>query len=98
MGSATTSRDPGRYAALIVRNQLIVTIKNFPGALLLRHLPRILYFQLKWAAFDALHGLGRAHAAGLVAALRTLPATLRKRREIQRARSASLGELERALI
>jgi GT2 family glycosyltransferase len=95
MGSATTGRDPGRYAAMIVRNQLIVMLKNFPAALLVKHLPRILYFQLKWAAFDAVHGLGRPHAEGLLAALRTLPTTLRKRREIQRARTASASELER---
>ena len=97
MGSATTSRDPARYGALIVRNQLIVMLKDFPAGLLAVHLPRIAFFQLKWAAFDALHGLGRAHALGLLAAVRALPATLRKRRAIQRGRTAPLRELERAL-
>jgi GT2 family glycosyltransferase len=96
MGSATTSRAAGRYAALIVRNQLIVMLKNFPAGLLLRHLPRIVFFQLKWAAFNALHGCGRAHARGVAGALRELPRTLRKRRAIQRARSSSLQDLERA--
>ncbi|MGA9876157.1 MAG: glycosyltransferase family 2 protein [Solirubrobacteraceae bacterium] len=97
MGSATTSRDSGRYAALIVRNQTIVVLKDFPAALLLRHLQRILFFELKWAIFNALHGLGGAHARGLLAAARALPGTLRKRRAIQRLRSAPTHELERAL-
>jgi GT2 family glycosyltransferase len=98
MGSATTGRNPGRYASLIVRNQLIVMVKNLPASLLLKHLPRILYFQLKWAAFNTLHGLGGAHARGVLSALRALPATLRKRRAIQRARTVSTSEFERALI
>jgi GT2 family glycosyltransferase len=97
MGSATTGRDPALYGALIVRNQLIVTLKNFPAVLLALHLPRIVLFQLKWAAFDTLHGLGGAHIRGVLAAARTLGATLRKRRAIQRGRTASLRELERAL-
>lgn len=97
MGSATTSRAPARYAALIVRNQIIVVVKNFPAALLVLHLPRIVFFQLKWAAYNALHGYGRAHARGVLAAARLLPRTIRKRRAIQRSRSASLRELERAL-
>ena len=97
MGSATTSRNADRYASLIVRNQMIVVLKNFPSGLLLRHLPRVVFFELKWAIFNALHGKGRAHARGLLAAARLLPGTLRKRRAIQRARTASLDELERAL-
>lgn len=96
MGSATTRRDPGRYASLIVRNQLIVTIKDYPGALLVRYLPHVVFFQVKWAVFNALHGLGRAHLRGVVGAARALPATLRKRRAIQRSRNVDLGELRRA--
>lgn len=97
MGSATTSRNPGRYAMLIVRNQIIVVIKNYPAGLLARHLPRIVYFELKWALFNALHGLGRAHLRGVIAAIKALPATLRKRRAIQRGRVVTLADLERAL-
>jgi GT2 family glycosyltransferase len=96
LGSATTGRDQGRYAQMIVRNQMVVVLKNFPGWLLLRNLPRILLFELKWLAFDVLHGLGRAHMRGALAAARLLPATLRKRRRIQRSRTASLRHLQRA--
>ena len=97
MGSATTSREPGRYASLIVRNQMLVMVKDFPAALLLFHLPRILLFQAKWLVFNSLHGLGAAHIRGLRQAAGELPATLRKRRAIQRARTAGLLEIERAL-
>jgi GT2 family glycosyltransferase len=96
-GSATTGRDPGRYAALIVRNQLIVLLKNFPGALLARQLPSIAFFQVKWLVFDMLHGVGHAHLQGLAGAFRLLPQTLRKRRAIQRSRTASWREVLRAL-
>ncbi len=97
MGSATTSNDPGRYAALIIRNQIIVVLKDFPARLLVRHLPRIVFFELKWAMFNALHGLGGAHARGVAAAIRALPTTLRKRWAIQGARTAPIADLERAL-
>jgi GT2 family glycosyltransferase len=97
MGSATTGREPARYASQIVRNQLLVVIKDFPAPLLLRHLPRIVFFELKWLLFDALHGLGRAHLRGLVAAIAMLPRALASRRAVQRARTASVRELERAL-
>lgn len=96
MGSATTSTEPGRYAWMIVRNQVIVTIKDFPGPLLLLYLPRIAFFQVKWLLFNCLHGLGRAHVRGLLGAARMLPGTLRKRREVQRRRSASIAELRQA--
>lgn len=97
MGSATTSRQPGRYASLIVRNQVLVMIKNFPAGLLLLHLPRILLFQVKWFVFNAFHGLGAAHLRGLAQAVRELPATLRKRGAVQRTRTAGLREIDRAL-
>jgi GT2 family glycosyltransferase len=97
MGSATTGGDPARYAPQIVRNQVIVMVKNFPAGLAVRTLPRILFFQVKWLVFDCLHGLGRAHVRGLWAAARATPPTLAKRRAIQRSRTASTSELRRAM-
>lgn len=96
VGSATTSRKADRYASLIVRNQVTVAVKNFPGALLLRHAPRMVFFELKWFAFETLQGHGRAHARGLLQALRALPSTLRKRRAVQRSRVASAHVIEQA--
>lgn len=97
VGSATTRTQPGRYGWRIVRNQLIVLIKDMPAGLALRNLLWIGFFQLKWLIFNVLHGLGRAHMRGLWAAMRALPATLRKRRAIQRGRTAPLRELQAAL-
>jgi GT2 family glycosyltransferase len=96
MGSATTKREPGRFDHLIVRNQIIVTLKNFPGRMLMRRLPRILAFQAKWLAFDVRHRRGRSHLRGVWGAVQMLPSTLRKRRKVQRTRTVPLPELERA--
>jgi GT2 family glycosyltransferase len=97
MGSASTGRQPGRFTHLIVRNQVIVVVKNFPAALLLRCLPRILFFEAKWLVFDMLHGLGRPHVRGLAGALRMAPGAVRKRRAIQRSRSVTARSLARVL-
>jgi GT2 family glycosyltransferase len=97
IGSATTGRDWPHYAELVVRNQLIVVLKDFPGLLLLLHLPRIVFRQLKWLPWNARRGLARPHLRGLIAAARMLPATLHKRRQIQRSRTVSVRELGRAL-
>jgi GT2 family glycosyltransferase len=97
VGSATTGADPGRYSAQIVRNQVMVLVKDYPATLFLRNLPQIAVFQVKWLIFDSLHGLGRAHVRGLWAAARAMPATLAKRRTIQQGRTAPVIELRRAL-
>jgi GT2 family glycosyltransferase len=94
LGGASTKRTPGGFAHLVVRNQLLVVVRNFPAKLLLRLLPRMLFFQVKWLVFDAVHGLGRAHLRGLTGAARMLPAALRARRTIQRERVASDDDLE----
>jgi GT2 family glycosyltransferase len=98
VGSATTTRKPGGFAHLIVRNQILVVLRNYPGALLLRYLPRMAFFQLKWLLFDMLHDRGRSHVRGIAGALRMAPATIRARRRIQRGRVASSAELRRVLI
>jgi GT2 family glycosyltransferase len=97
MGSETSSREPGRWAHLVPRNQLIVLAKNMPGPLLLRHGPRMLLWRLHWLALDALSGLGRRHVRGLRQGLAMLPAALRKRRAIQARRVVAPRELERLL-
>jgi GT2 family glycosyltransferase len=98
VGSATTGAHADRFLSLIVRNQMLVVIKDFPAASLLRQAPRLIFFELKWLGFHALHGYAPAHLRGLAGALRALRPTLRKRRAIQRARTVSGRELERALL
>jgi len=95
VGSATTTRKPGAFAHLIVRNQILVVLRNYPAGLLLRYLPRMAFFQLKWLAFDLLHDRGRIHVLGIAGALRMAPAALRARRRIQRERVISTTELRR---
>lgn len=95
MGSATTRQAPGRFTHLIIRNEILLSVKNLPWPLALRWLPRILAFQLLWLPRNVAHGIGREHLRGLAGALRLLPATLRKRRAVQRGRTVSAGELAR---
>lgn len=97
MGSATNRREPGGYAEVIVRNQVVVLLKDMPGELLARLAPRIIWFEAKWLAFDILHGRAVPHVKGLWGALKMLPATLRKRREVQRTRTVPVAEIERVL-
>jgi GT2 family glycosyltransferase len=97
MGSASTHREPDAFTHLIVRNQVIVVLKNFPGILLFRCLPRILFFEAKWLVFDIFHGRAGSHVRGLAGAMRMVPGALRKRREIQRARLVSARAIELAL-
>jgi GT2 family glycosyltransferase len=97
VGSATAGAAPGRFTPLIIRNQILVTIKNWPLPLLLRNAHRILFFELKWLPFNALHGMGRHHLRALAGVARLLPATLRKRRAIQRARTADWRALARVI-
>jgi GT2 family glycosyltransferase len=97
VGSATTATKPGAFADLIVRNQILVVLRNFPGGLLLRYLPRMAFFQLKWLVFDMLHGRGRPHLRGVAGTIRMARAVLQARREIQRERVVSIAELRRVL-
>jgi len=97
VGSATAGATPGRFTPLIIRNQILITIKNWPAPLLLRHGPRILFFELKWLPFNVLHGMGRHHLRALAGVARALPSTLRKRRAIQRGRTADWRELARVI-
>lgn len=97
MGSATNDRKPGGYADRIVCNMIVVTLKNLPGPLLWRWAPRIVFFQAKLLLFHIRWRRGRSHVRGLWWALRSLPATLRKRRAIQRARVADAADIARVI-
>jgi GT2 family glycosyltransferase len=96
-GSATTTREPGRYTHLIIRNELLLTVKNLPGRLLLRWGPRLLWFHVDWFARNVAHGIGRQHLHGVGAALVRVPRWRRKRRAGQRGRTIALDELVRLM-
>lgn len=99
MGSATTARAElsAKHALLLRRNGVLLTIKTFPASALLWHLPRIVVFNAGWFVGSVREGLGRAHLAAWGQALRMTPATLRKRRAIQRSRTVGRRELAAAV-
>ena len=65
--------------------------------LALRWAPRILWFQLTWLPRNVAAGAGRQHLRAWREVARALPATLRKRRAIQRRRTASAADLARVI-
>jgi GT2 family glycosyltransferase len=94
MGGATTRKRRGYYGRLQRRNQLLVIAKCFPTRALLRHLPLIVAHQLLWLAASVRDGAGRDHLGAWAEAARMLPAMLRDRGPIQRARTADLARLD----
>jgi GT2 family glycosyltransferase len=94
VGSATTSRDARFYGRLLRRNTVLMIVKDYPAGALMRHLPAIAVRHLKWFVASRREGLARDHLAALWAALRMLPATLRKRRAIQRGRRVGVARLD----
>ena len=97
IGSATVGHAPGPFTTLIIRNQILVLVKNMPWPLAVRWAPRIAWFQLAWLPRNALAGIGGHHLRALVEVARALPPFLRKRREIQRRRVATSAELARVI-
>ncbi len=93
MGGATTGRQLSRFVALQRRNNILVVLKNYPPAALLRHLPKVLAFQVVTLLASARDGILVAHLRGLAQVVGMLPRMLRKRHAIQRTRRASLDEL-----
>ncbi len=94
MGSATTRHEPGRYARLQRRNQVLVALKDFPAQALIRHAPEIALHHLLWLAASARAGLLGTHLRAWGEIVVRLPATLRARRTIQRGRHVGYRELD----
>jgi GT2 family glycosyltransferase len=97
MGSATVGRAPGPFTTLIIRNQILVLVKNMPWPLMLRWALRIAWFQVTWLPRNVMAGIGRHHLRALVDVAHALPRFLRKRRDIQRRRVASSADLARVI-
>jgi GT2 family glycosyltransferase len=85
---ATTSGSLDRYRPLQRRNQIWLVVKDYPGRLLVRHLPAIVLLNVGLALQDMRQGALRKTLRGWWDALRGLRGVLRKRREVQRARTA----------
>jgi GT2 family glycosyltransferase len=96
-GSATLGKgmsDSNGY--LLWRNPVWLIAKCYPTPLLLRHLPSILRGQAGNFYTALRERKLRVWARALRAALAGLPAALRRRRSVQRARVVSLAQLEAA--
>ena|SRR6266850_1737725 len=87
VGSATLGNPlHPKIVGWITRNQMLVVIKNYPGVLLLRLAPRLLLYQLLWAARVFARGAVLPFLRGLFHTLWALPKALRDRNRRQRAR------------
>src|SRR4051794_25266891 len=90
VGGATTSKRSTYFGMLQRRNQLLLVVKDYPARALVVHLPKILLHHAGWLVASVRDGVLPSHLSALRQVVAMLPATLRKRREIQGRRRASL--------
>ncbi len=72
-------------------------VKNMPGYLFWKYLPKFLIQAARLGASSVLRGGGVAYAQGFLRALRNLPYTLRQRRRIQSRRKVTPAVIDRQL-
>jgi GT2 family glycosyltransferase len=94
VGGATTNRNARFFGMLQRRNQLLLVIKDYPGKALLRHAPKVALHHAGWLVASVRDGVLPDHLKALAQVVRMLPATLRKRRAIQRGRRVPLERLD----
>jgi GT2 family glycosyltransferase len=85
----TVGADPELPRFFLVRNALITLLKDLPPALLLRSLPKIVLYHWGQLSSARREGFARTVLRAYRSFLRAVPATIRKRRAIQRARRIS---------
>jgi len=95
--TATMKSYPARQAFLSQRNIEFVYLKNMPLGLMLRSLPQRVLYEFGGAAYFFKQGAGMAFLRAKLGVIRQLPVVLRKRRQIQRRRTLTNGQL-RALM
>ncbi len=84
---------PQRRAFLHSRNRWIYLFKCHQWSTLVLSLPALVLYELAWAPFTLLSGTFTGYLRGKWAFLRSLPRTLRKRREVQRRRQRADRDL-----
>jgi GT2 family glycosyltransferase len=94
VGGATTARNARFFGRLQRRNTLLLIVKDYPLAALLRHAPQILVHHAGWLVASMRDGVASDHLRAWAEALRMLPATLRKRRAIQAGRRVDVARLD----
>jgi GT2 family glycosyltransferase len=94
----TVARGSETTRFYLARNTLITLLKDLPASLLLRSLPKLVLYQLHLLREARADGFSRTVLRAYGAFLRRLPATVRKRRRIQRERAISPAAMGSALI
>jgi GT2 family glycosyltransferase len=94
VGGATTNRNAAFFGMLQRRNQLLLVVKDYPARALALHGPKIVLHHLGWLVASVRDGVLPAHLRALGQVVAMLPATLRKRRAIQRGRRVPLQRLD----
>jgi hypothetical protein len=97
VGGATTNRNAALFGMLQRRNQLLLVLKDYPGRALWLHGPKIALHHAGWLVASVRDGVLPGHLRALVQVVAMLPATLRKRRAIQRGRRVPLAALDAAI-
>ena len=89
-GTVGAASDLPRF--FLVRNGLITLLKDLPASVLLRSLPKIALYH--WGQLSAARreGYARRVLQAYASFLRMVPATLRKRRRVQRGRTIAPAE------
>ena len=94
---ATNDKMPEKQAFYSQRNIDFVWVKNMPFGLLLRSIPFRILYEMGAAVYFTRRGAGISFLKSKIDVLRLLPSLLRKRREIQRTRTASIAEIRRKM-
>jgi GT2 family glycosyltransferase len=87
------SKFPARQAFFTHRNSEFVYLKNMPAGLMLGHLPARVIYELAATFYSFREGYARTFLKAKGDALRQLPTVLRKRKQIQKRRNVSNGQL-----
>lgn len=93
--SATSGRMSPFTVYHVQRNKWFVLLKNWPGGLLLRHLPRILAYDLATVVLAALRGRLIPSLHARLRVLAAIPSLLAKRRKVAQLRRTDIQDIAR---
>jgi GT2 family glycosyltransferase len=96
MGTSGTINNFGRYQA--IRNCIYLYVKNMPGSLLWRYLPKYLLGLALMGANDIRRRRFRWVAGAYVEAVHNLPSMLVKRRQVQASRNVPVQYIDSILV
>jgi GT2 family glycosyltransferase len=93
----TIGKAPSRQVFYSQRNIELVYLKNMPLALILGSLPQRLLYEMGAAIYFSKKGNGSAFLRAKANVIKSLPAILRKRVDIQRRRTITNAQMRRIL-